>query len=163
MKKIILLFFILLYGISYAQETTTYYLIRHAEKERSNPDDKNPNLTLTGHKRALKWRDVFENITFDAVYSTDLNRTKQTAQPTADANQLEILFYNPKQIYAAEFQQVTEGKSILIVGHSNTTPIFANKILGKKKYTDIADDNNANLYIITKTGNKTNSILLKVD
>ena len=163
MKKIILLY-ILFCGITtYAQETTTYYLIRHAEKERSNPDDKNPNLTLIGHKRALKWRDVFGNITFDAVYSTDLNRTKQTAQPTADAKQLEILFYNPKQMYTAEFQKVTQGKSILIVGHSNTTPIFANKILGEKKYTDIADDNNANLYIITKIGNKTNSILLKVD
>jgi len=50
-----LLFIILFIGFivpSFAQKDsqtiTTYYLIRHAEKDRSNPDNKNPHLTDKG-------------------------------------------------------------------------------------------------------------------
>ena len=47
MKKLILTFiFLSLSLISYAQEITTYYLIRHAEKLRIDKTDKNPNLNF---------------------------------------------------------------------------------------------------------------------
>ena len=35
-------------------KTTIFYLIRHAEKERSNPDNQDLNLTLKGLDRANK-------------------------------------------------------------------------------------------------------------
>ena len=45
MKKLILTFtFFSLTLISYSQEVTTYYFIRHAEKLRIDKTDKNPNL-----------------------------------------------------------------------------------------------------------------------
>jgi hypothetical protein len=62
--------------------TTNYYLIRHAEKDRSTKD-KDPELTDVGLKRAENWAKVFKNIPFDKVYSTDYRRTQQTAFPTA--------------------------------------------------------------------------------
>ena len=53
MKKLILTFiFLSLSLISYAQEITTYYFIRHAEKLRIDKTDKNPNLNFNGNKRA---------------------------------------------------------------------------------------------------------------
>ena len=135
-------------------ETTTYYLIRHAEKDRSDKTNRNPELTKAGKKRAKRWRKHFKTIDFDAVYSTDYNRTKQTAQPTAKKNNLEITIYDPRQLYSEDFQKATKGQTVLIVGHSNTTPQFVNKILGEKKYEDIDDNDNSQLFIITISNGK---------
>jgi len=164
MKKLILTFiFLSLSLISYAQEITTYYLIRHAEKLRIDKTDKNPNLNFNGYKRAEAWKDVFSDVPFDAIYSTDYNRTKLTAKPTATSKNLPILLYNPNTMYSEAFQNNTKGKTVLVVGHSNTTNVFANKILGIEKYKEIKDNNNSNLYIVTISDGKISSILLKIN
>jgi 2,3-bisphosphoglycerate-dependent phosphoglycerate mutase len=130
-------------------KTTTYYFIRHAEKDRSDATNKNPNLIQKGLFRAAKWSYVLEHVKFDAVYSTDYNRTKQTAQPTAEKNNIEVTIYNPRELNSDEFIKNTKGKTVLIVGHSNTTPMFVNAVIGSEKYESIDDSNNANLYIVT--------------
>ena len=164
MKKLILTFtFFSLTLISYSQEVTTYYFIRHAEKLRIDKTDKNPNLNYNGYKRAEAWKDVFSNISFDAVYSTDYNRTKLTAKPTADSNNLPILLYNPNSMYSEALKNNTKGKTVLVVGHTNTTNVFVNKILGVEKYEEINDNNNSNLYIVTITDGKSSSVLLKIN
>jgi len=143
-------------------ETTTYYLIRHAEKVRSNANNKNPNLKEKGVDRAIKWSKTFKNIEFDYIFSTNYKRTIQTALPTAKNKNIEIQFYNPNDLYNEEFKALTTGKTVLIVGHSNTTPLFVNKILGEEKYKEIDDRNNANLYIITISNNTIFDILLAI-
>ena len=166
MNKIILLlitFFCTLNLQAQKTETTTYYLIRHAEKVRSNAKNKNPNLTEKGVDRAINWSKTFEHINFDYIYSTNYNRTVQTALPTAKRKNLEIRFYDPNDLFNEEFKVQTTGKTVLIVGHSNTTPQFANKILATKKYSDIDDRNNSNLYILTISNNAISDILLKIE
>ncbi|MGY8968601.1 MAG: SixA phosphatase family protein [Flavobacteriales bacterium] len=164
MKKLVVLLVILFCSLSsFAQEVSTYYLVRHAEKDRSDKTNSNPELTDLGHQRALRWSSVFENVTFDAVYSTNYLRTIATAKPTASAKGLEIQFYNPRELYSKDFQQETLGKTVLVVGHSNTTPQFVNAILGIDRYADIQDNNNANLYIVTRIKEETSSVLLKID
>ena len=164
MKKLVVLLVILFCSLSsFAQEVSTYYLVRHAEKDRSDKTNSNPELTDLGHQRALRWSSVFENVTFDVVYSTNYLRTIATAKPTASAKGLEIQFYNPRELYSKDFQQETLGKTVLVVGHSNTTPQFVNAILGIDRYTDIQDNNNANLYIVTGIKEETTSVLLKID
>ena len=164
MKKLVVVFVLLFCSFtSFAQEVTTYYLIRHAEKDRSDKTNSNPELTDLGHQRALRWSSVFENVTFDVVYSTNYLRTIATAKPTASAKGLEIQFYNPRELYSKDFQQETLGKTVLVVGHSNTTPQFVNAILGIDRYADIQDNNNANLYIVTRIKEETSSVLLKID
>tara|TARA_B100001059_G_C17758235_1_gene541212 strand:- start:429 stop:950 length:522 start_codon:yes stop_codon:yes gene_type:complete len=143
--------------------TTTYYLIRHAEKKRHNLEDKNPSLTYKGYQRADKWRDIFRYIPLSAVYATEYNRTKQTAQPTAESKKLPIFSYDASKMYSKSFQYNTKGKSVLIVGHSNTTPAFVNKILGINKYKQIEDNNNANLYIVTVIDGKASASVLRID
>ena len=164
MKKILLIYiFIFTSLLSNAQEVTTYYFIRHAEKLRVDKTDRNPNLNLKGFKRAEAWKEVFSNISFDAIYSTDYTRTKLTAKPTAESKNLPILIYNPREMYSKAFQNQTKGKTILVVGHSNTTNVFANKVIGFDKYQEIKDDNNSNLYIVTLTDKKASSVLLKIN
>jgi broad specificity phosphatase PhoE len=164
MKKILLIYILIFTSLlSNAQEVTTYYFIRHAEKLRVDKTDRNPNLNLKGFKRAEAWKEIFSNISFDAIYSTDYTRTRLTAKPTADSKNLPILIYNPRDMYSKAFQNLTKGKTILVVGHSNTTNVFANKVLGFDKYEEIKDNNNSNLYIVTLRDKKASSVLLKID
>lgn len=175
MKFILGITFVLLsYGLN-AQEgkVSTYYLIRHAEKvaqvaatmaeagtiKADNPD---PELSETGITRAQGWAQIFQNIRFDAVYSTNYIRTKKTALPTAKANSLEVLIYDPKNFDYEKFKAETKGKTVLIVGHSNTIPGFANKLIGMEKYTNIDDNTYGNLYIIQNSNGQISDILLSL-
>ncbi|APG59976.1 SixA phosphatase family protein [Christiangramia salexigens] len=127
---------------------TTYYLIRHAEKDRSDKSYKNPHLTEAGLKRANNWAQVLKDIDLDAVYSTNYNRTKETAAPVAENKKLEIQIYDASDLYNEAFKKATAGMQVLVVGHSNTTPQLANKIIKSEKYTDIDDSENGALFII---------------
>lgn len=172
MKKLLtFLIIVLLVTPSFGQEddkeiseASTYYFIRHAEKNRSDKDDKDPTLVIDGILRAAKWSIVFDNIKFDAIYSTDYYRTKETAQPTAEKNNIDITLYDPRDIDSKAFLESTKGKTVLIVGHSNTTPMFVNSLIGEEKYKQIDDNINGNLYIvmISKTG-ESNDTLLSID
>ncbi|QNM86431.1 histidine phosphatase family protein [Polaribacter pectinis] len=165
MKKILFLF-VFAFGLltfCTSQETTTYYLIRHSEKDRSDKTNSNPDLNEDGQKRAANWADYFEDIDLDAVYSTNYNRTMQTATPTAESKALEILNYDPRNMFDAEFEKATKGKTVLVVGHSNTTPAFVNKILGEKKHEDLDDNDNASLFIVTISGDKKTSRIEKIE
>ena len=145
------------------EKTTTYYLIRHAEKDRSDSSNKDPHLTEAGKKRAENWANALGDVKFDMVYSTNYNRTKETAMPTAKAHNVEITYYDPNAMNPKAFKEATKGKTVLIVGHSNTTPMFANALLESAKYDYMADDNNSNLYVVTITGDSKTSTLLKVN
>lgn len=132
------------------QETTVYYLIRHAEKDRKTLGQ-DPGLTEIGIERAANWANIFNSINFDQIYSTDYKRTQQTAFPTAAKKGLKIQSYDPDNLYADSFKRRTKGKSVLIVGHSNTTPTFVNTIIGKQKYDQIDDKDNGKLFKVTLT------------
>ncbi len=144
------------------QMTSTYYFIRHAEKDRSDSNNDNPHLIDIGIQRAQHWNEVFKNINFDAIYSTNYYRTKETAQPTASKNKLNLVLYDPKTIDISKFLKDTEGKTILVVGHSNTTPDLVNRILRNNKYADIEDSNNSNLYMISILGDHVSDHLLYI-
>lgn len=164
MKKYLLLFFFAstcLISCS-SENTSTYYLIRHAEKDRSNELNTNPSLNFEGENRAQNWANYFENKHLDAVYSTKYFRTVETATPTAMTQELKIKYYDPRNMYDSIFQAETKGKTVLVVGHSNTTPIFANKILGEEKYEDMDDNDNASLYIVTVSNDRITSKIERV-
>ncbi len=130
------------------EKTTTYYLIRHAEKDRNDPENSDPMLTDTGKEHAQLWAHYFDTITLNAVYSTKYVRTIMTATPTAESKRLDVLPYDPQNLYDADFVQATNNKKVLVVGHSNTTPAFVNKIIGIKRYHDMADNDNSTLFVI---------------
>ena len=134
---------------------TIYYFIRHAEKDRST-DSKDPSLTEKGQQRAENWAKVLKDKNIDLVYSSDFKRTIQTATPTANLFSQEVKLYPVEKLNDINFQKETQGKPVLVVGHSDTTPKFVNLILGETKYKDINDNNNSNLYkvVVSKNGKK---------
>ena len=132
---------------------TTYYLIRHAEKDRSDPNNSDPNLTEEGIQRAKNWATFFKNVDLDKIYSTDYNRTLQTVVFVAEQKGITVQSYDPSSLYSDDFEQTTKGETVLIVGHSNTTPQFVNAIIGEEKYIDMDDGDNSSVYVVTVTEN----------
>ena len=153
------LFLLLVVQLSFAQhKTTTIYFIRHAEKIDSS---KNPDLSSVGLERAAHWGKIFSETTFDAIYSTDFKRTKQTATPTSENKKLDITLYDAKSLDFDKFKTDNLGKTILVVGHSNTTPDFVNKLINQNVYAAIEDTTFGNLYIVTLNGDLVTHLLLK--
>ena len=158
MKKILLLLIISTFVVScksdkkeqevIKSDVTTYYLIRHAEKDRRTKT-MDPQLNEIGLKRAENWVKVFNDVSFDKIYSTDYKRTQQTATPTAKSKGLEVLSYGTENFFNEEFKIQTENQTVLIVGHSNTTPAFVNAIIGKQEHSNIDDSDNGKLFIVT--------------
>ena len=139
---------------------TTFYFIRHAEKDRSNPDNKDPELNQKGLGRAMHWAEILNEIDITAVYSTDYERTSMTAAPTVVKKDLLVQYYTPGEINIAAFKAENLGKNVLVVGHSNTTPDFVNKMIGEEKYLPMEDTDNGSLFIVQQIGDKTTDMRL---
>lgn len=164
MKRVLLIVLTLHCAAIFSQkDATTYYFIRHAEKDRSLPENKNPSLNEAGKLRAKKWATIFKEVPFDMIYSSNYKRTIETASPTAESKNLTIQTYDPRVLNSKEFQTSTLGKTVLVVGHSNTTAAFANLILKENLYKPIDDNNNANLYIVSISENHKSSTLLVIN
>ncbi|MDO9137018.1 MAG: phosphoglycerate mutase family protein [Lutibacter sp.] len=145
------------------EKTTTYFLIRHAEKVRENPADKNPDLNERGFQRAENWKKVLQHISFDAIYSTDYKRTLNTVAPISKKLNLAPILYNPSKVDFGQFQIENEGKNVLIAGHSNTIPQFVNGLIKQQKYPEMDDAEFSHLYIVTVIGNQVSELLLYCD
>ena len=68
MNKYFIFFLIVFLSIQVnAQESnkTTYYLIRNAEKLRTDKTNRNPELAEKGINRAENWNTVFKNVKFN--------------------------------------------------------------------------------------------------
>jgi 2,3-bisphosphoglycerate-dependent phosphoglycerate mutase len=158
MKTLILILFSIVSNLIVAQkQVTTYYFIRHAEKVDNS---KNPQLSEAGKLRAENYKKIFSNIKLDKIYSTDFIRTTTTVNPTALDKNLIVTIYNPKEINFDSFKRETLGQKILVVGHSNSTPDFVNKIINEKTYANIDETIFGYLYIVTIIDDKVTHQLL---
>tara|TARA_X000000368_G_scaffold412145_1_gene398085 strand:+ start:1281 stop:1775 length:495 start_codon:yes stop_codon:yes gene_type:complete len=160
--KILLLVTFLFPDISH-NNCTNFYLIRHAEKVRSDKTDSNPDLNEKGLLRAHNWKNYFSNKNISKIYSTNYKRTLNTIKPLALENGLEALIYSASDIEYNDFIKSNIGETILIVGHSNTIPGFVNKLINDNYYDQIEDTNNSNLYIVSICKSKITHRLIKVD
>ena len=135
----------------FAQQTTII-LVRHAETFEGGSERM---LNEVGKKRALKLKETLQNVQLDAIYSTDLNRTKQTAHPIAIAKGLDIKLYDPTNLnpFAADLLKDHVGETILVSGHSNTTPQLVNALIGEKKYEDLDETEFYHLFILNFSPN----------
>ncbi|MDZ7755283.1 phosphoglycerate mutase family protein [Rhodohalobacter sp.] len=140
-------------------DITTFVLVRHAEKIDDSTD---PDLTPQGYQRAERLAEMLQNIPFDAVYSSERIRTRETVRKIADQNGVEILSYEPHEP-AEEVERLLHsnlGKTVLVSGHSNTTPFFANELLDREHFEDKFDESDyGNLLIITIDGDGESKLL----
>ena len=133
-----ILLFMLIFGIhvaSFAQNEDpmfTIYLVRHAEKELSADNPKDPPLTPCGEQRAASLEVFLSQVQLDAIYSSDYTRTRNTAQPVAKNRNMETRLYDPKKLEEFAKVLIERGENTLVVGHSNSTPVLAGLLIGEK-------------------------------
>ena len=144
-------------------DCSTFYLIRHAEKVRTNKTDRDPSLNEKGIIRALNWKDYFIDKDISKIYSTNYKRTLETVKPIQEAIGLTAILYSPSNIDYKDFISSNEGEVVLIVGHSNTIPNFVNELINDQVYDQIDDLNNSNLYVVNLCDSSISHSLIKVN
>jgi 2,3-bisphosphoglycerate-dependent phosphoglycerate mutase len=155
MKKILfLLLAAFVTTISFSQ-TSTYILVRHAEKDTSVKTNRDPALSKEGEQRAMNLVEALKDYKIDAVYSTNYVRTKSTVAPIAKKYGQDVQTYNPSEAKAFNEQLLAmKGKTILIVGHSNTVPGMINLLLKEQKFKDLDDSVYNKIFVVTVNGDK---------
>jgi broad specificity phosphatase PhoE len=143
MRNLIIFVFILGLSISTnAQKPTIIYVVRHAEKVTTDITNKDPLLTEKGQKRALDLAKKLKKQKLSAIYCTDYQRIKLTAQPISEKQNIIIQIYNPKNLkaFAEKLLQENKSKKVLIVGHSNTVLETIEALGGKRPIASISDN-----------------------
>ena len=127
---------------SFAADSYNIYLVRHAEKLA---DSKNPSLTACGKERAEQLASLLSKAGISAIYSTSYQRTMQTATPLAKQQKMSIKNYNPRHLEQFSLQLMQKKENMLVVGHSNTTPMLV-ELLTKQKVAPLTEHDYQYLY-----------------
>jgi len=144
-------------------ECSKIYLIRHAEKVRTDKSDRDPDLNNKGFIRAENWKDYFFDKDISKIYSTNYRRTVKTVKPLAESKNLEIIIYSSDDIVYQDFLDSSIGENTVVVGHSNTIPDFVNNLIKEDHYDQIDDLTNSNLYIVSVCNSSITHKLITVD
>jgi phosphohistidine phosphatase SixA len=147
----------MLAGVSSAQSPTVVIIVRHAEKAATPADD--PPLTEAGTTRAKALAATLANAHVDGVITTQLRRTKDTAEPTIRALGIARTQVVPTSsdatthaaAVAAAVRSGFAGKTVLVVGHSNTVMRIIDA-LGGPKLPDLCDSQYSGLYTLVLDG-----------
>lgn len=158
MKRIIFLVLISIafQQVTYAQKTLKVWVVRHAEKDTSDPKDQDPDLSEIGAKRAEALKKELKSQRLDSIFSTDYKRTKLTGFPLADITGISIKTYDPSNVkqLAQSLKLNALGKKILIIGHSNTVLEIIEAFGGKRPVEKLNDNDYSYLFSLTIKGDK---------
>jgi 2,3-bisphosphoglycerate-dependent phosphoglycerate mutase len=160
MKFLLFTFTFLLFTFPICAQNMTIILVRHAEKDSSPTMNRfDPDLAPEGRQRALKLFETVKNYKPQRIFSTNLRRTRFTVDPLAtnlnEKFRIYVEAYNPGELEAFVGQLLKlNAKTILVVGHSNTTPQLANLLIKQEKYKDLGDGVYNKIYIIRIKGKK---------
>jgi len=134
-----------------ATAPTIVYAVRHAEKGGAS-GEKDPPLSAAGAARARTLAHVLADVKFDAVYVSPYRRTQQTAAPIAQAHDLTPMVLHPDSV-AAHVLAHQRGKTILVVGHSNTVPALL-AALGARDSITVDDTDFDHFFVLVRTGDR---------
>lgn len=156
MKKVFLLLLLSigLQQFAFAQKTLKVWIVRHAEKDVSDLNNQDPELTAVGFKRAEALMKSLKGQKIDSIFSTDYKRTKLTGFPLADRTGISIYTYDAAKpaLLANSLKLNAAGKHVLIIGHSNTILELIEAFGVKRPVAAIADDDY--LFALTVKGDK---------
>lgn len=129
-------------------QATTVILVRHAEKAPAPASD--PLLSEAGQLRAIALADALADAGVQVVIVTPFQRTRLTAAPVAEKRGLapQVVATTPTHVAdVARAVREHKGKTVLVVGHSNTIPAIVGA-LGGPKLPDLCDAQYAQLFTL---------------
>jgi broad specificity phosphatase PhoE len=131
-------------------------LVRHAEKATAPAGD--PPLTAAGERRAHALADALRDAGVTAIVTTQLRRTRDTAQPLAAALGLtpEVVPVGDEDtaVHARAVADAVRhhgGGVVLVVGHSDSVPAII-AALGGPQLAEICANQYSNLFALVPGG-----------
>lgn len=136
-------------------DNTIIYLVRHAEKESG----RDPELTVAGKQRAGDLMRTLREKKVSRIYVTNYRRSRMTADSLRLQAGVDTVTYEADTTGVGLITKIKEfgdfGKTILVVGHTNTVPRLI-RALGVDDFpeADLPDEEFDNLYEVQYKGNK---------
>jgi broad specificity phosphatase PhoE len=141
-----------------ASQDTVVFLVRHAEKTEAKDD---PELSAAGRHRSQQLANLLSDAGINHIYSTDFNRTRETASPLAGMTGLDVELYTWDNPVALAQSLKQDGKRLLVVGHSNTTTELVT-LLGGDPGPEIEESSEYDrLYILTINSSGVTTLLIR--
>jgi phosphohistidine phosphatase SixA len=137
----------------HAQTTRTIYFVRHADKVSEDTDAP---LSEAGHRRAECLANTLSDAQIQQIFTSDLQRTQQTAAPLAEKLRLKptaIPLGKPDDLIAAI--RSSKAPNVLVVWHDATLPKIMSA-LGAPEIKPIAHTEYDRFFILTLSGDKKN-------
>lgn len=130
-----------------SDEVKTILLVRHAEKTNQSQD---PPLSVAGRQRAIRLAKMLKAYPISAIYSTDFERTKSTADPISAIHGVETQIYGTSDLtqLRSKLFELEPGQMAVVVGHSNTTPVVVKLLDDKSSFNLIDESDYENIFIV---------------
>ncbi len=127
--------------------TVSVVMVRHAETGIGE----DPGLSPDGSARAQRLGRMLEFSGIDAIYTSELKRTRETAAPLSGLTGLEAVVIPASDVagLARTLKKSHRGDLVLVVGHSNTLPRLADAL--GEPIPAIGEDDYGNVYLL-RTG-----------
>ncbi len=137
-----------------AVRVTTIYVVRHSEK--MTPPDPNalqpPTLALSeaGRARSARLATMLKTVELAAAYATNTTRAQDTARPAAEQAGIPVSAYeaNTPKPFVEQVMKEHAGKSVLVIGHTNTIGPTLNAFGAPGKMV-IADNDYSNIFVLS--------------
>lgn len=136
-------------GVSAQHRKLTVVLLRHAEKDLTDENTANPELSAAGKARAEKLAKTINKYEPDVIYSTDYLRTRATARPLARSRNAMTLIYDERNLnQMSDLIMSGKFKRVVVIGHNSTTPALVNMLIKQDKYKKLGEDEYDKIWIV---------------
>ena len=150
-KASLLVFFFLSFSTWIYAQTTNIWVVRHAEKDKSNPAEKNPDLSEDGEIRAGDLAKYLKKVNIDVAFSTATKRTHQTLDSVVISK---VIDYKDIPSLVSEVKKSYLGKTIIIAGHSNTVLEIVEAFGAKRPKKELTEDDYDYIFHVTLKNDK---------
>ncbi len=141
---------------------TKIYIVRHAEKQ----DGKDPLLTPAGNARSGDLMRFLKDEMIRKIYVSQYRRTQNTGDSLRIQLNIDTVHYTADTLCGNLINTIMGhsdfGKTILVIGHSNTIPQVIRKFgVHDYPYGDLADNDYDRLFLITYKNGKAKVKVMK--
>src|SRR5580658_8862565 len=114
----------LLAWLSASASAATIVVVRHAERNGGTAPE--VLLSQRGEERARELARALKDSGIRAIFVTEVRRTQQTAEPTAQQFHLQptIIASSDVDALVSRLKALADDETVLVVGHSNTVPLI---------------------------------------
>lgn len=134
-----------------AEPVRTVILVRHAE--RAGGIDPSVGISEVGRCRAKVLAGMLADAKVQGIYTSEVERTQQTAEPLAEKLGIrpEVVPAKDIDILAAKLRAGAAEGTLLVVGHSNTVPAVVERLSGETE-PPIGESEYDRLFVVTLIG-----------